>query len=123
MNLVKITVAIVTLFISGCASMLSDEYQSVEIRTEESTEIYVNNRYVGKGFAKVNLIRDEGHVVRVGKTGCQDAQLKTRASFNNTTLLGLFVDFGLISIPTDFLTGAAWEIEPRQIQLAAKCDS
>lgn len=113
--------AIITINLNGCASMLNGEHQVVSIKTEADTEIFVDDRYAGKGVAKLKLTRDEQHKVRVSKEGCEDAQLVTQPNFNETSLLGLFVDFGLVSIPTDFLTGAAWDIEPSDISLTANC--
>lgn len=125
MNLMKSSFALTLLLsaslLSGCASMLNGEHQVITVKTEPDTEIFINDRYAGKGFAKQKLPRDKQHTVKVVKEGCEDNGLITQPDFNETSLLGLFVDFGLISIPTDFLTGAAWDIEPRNIQLAANC--
>lgn len=114
---------ILTLMVtSGCASMLNGDHQVISVKTEQDTEIFINDRYAGKGYAKQKLPRDKQHKVRVVKEGCEEKTLVTQPNFNETSLLGLFVDFGLISIPTDFLTGAAWDIEPSHIQLMANCD-
>ena len=125
MNIMKSSLApaliLSTTLLSGCASMLNGEHQVITVKTEPDTEIFINDRYAGKGFAKQTLPRDKQHTVKVVKEGCEDNGLVTQPDFNETSLLGLFVDFGLISIPTDFLTGAAWDIEPRDIQLAANC--
>lgn len=107
--------------LTGCASMLNGDHQVVTVKTEPDTEIFINDRYMGKGYAKQKLLRDKQHQVRVAKAGCKERTLTTQPDFNETSLLGLMIDLGLISIPTDFLTGAAWDIEPSQIQLVADC--
>ena len=115
------TLILSTSLLSGCASMLNGEHQEITVKTDKDTEIFINDRYAGKGFAKQTLVREKQHTVRVEKAGCEDRSIVTQPDFNETSLLGLFVDFGLISIPTDFLTGAAWDIEPSDIQLMANC--
>ena len=101
---------IATMTLSGCASMLNGDHQIVTVKTEKDTEIFVDGRYAGKGYAKVKRPRDEQHKVRVSKSGCEDKSIITQPDFNETSLLGIFVDLGLVSIPTDFMTGAAWNI-------------
>lgn len=108
--------------LSGCASMLNGDHQIVTVKTEQDTEIFVDGVYAGKGYTKLKLPRDVQHEVRVSKEGCEDATLVTQPNFNETSLLGVFVDFGLVSIPTDFMTGAAWDIEPSDMTLAANCN-
>jgi hypothetical protein len=46
----------------------------------------------------------------------------TQARFNYTSLLGLVMDAGLISLPTDFITGAAWEVYPDKIKMQPSCE-
>ena len=101
---------IATMTLSGCASMLNGDHQIVTVKTEKDTEIFVDGRYAGKGYAKVKLPRGEQHKVRDSKSGCEDKSIITQPDFNETSLLGIFVDLGLVSIPTDFMTGAAWNI-------------
>jgi len=106
---------------SGCASMINGEHQMISVKTDAETEIFINGRYAGKGYAKQKVARDARHEVRVEKNGCEAVSLTTQPNFNEVSLLGLFVDLGLVSIPTDFMTGAAWEVEPSDIRLVANC--
>lgn len=105
----------------GCASMFSGSEQTIVIKTTEGTEIFIDDRYAGTGYTKRNVSRDEPHVIRVENSKCQ-ASFTTEARFNKLSLLGLLVDAGLISIPTDFATGAAWHVYPDRIQLHPNCD-
>ena len=101
---------------------LNGDHQIVTVKTEKDAEIFVDGVYAGKGYAKLKLPRDVQHKVRVSKEGCEDATLVTQPNFNETSLLGVFVDFGLVSVPTDFMTGAAWDIEPSDMTLTANCN-
>lgn len=54
-------------------------------------------------------------VVSCEKDGKKSDIAKGSSDFNATTLLGILLDFGIISIPTDLISGATWEYPP-QIQ-------
>ncbi len=108
--------------LTGCASMFSGSEQQVTIKTSNNSEIFIDGRYVGKGYSKRNLSRDEFHVISVSQGNCKNS-LTTQARFNKMSLLGFLVDLGLVSMPVDFLTGAAWNIYPNKIELQALCDS
>ena len=108
------------LSLSGCASLFNGQSQTVRISTHPEAEIYVDNEFMGKGERTLNLQRDVAHQIKVSLGNCEQA-FKTKRSFNKTALLGLFIDFGLVSIPLDFTTGAAWNIEPEQFHMQPAC--
>ena len=119
-NLMKILFIILMVSISGCASMLNGTEQDLTIKTHDQAEIFIDNRFVGKGYTKRKVSRDQAHEVRVVKGDCQQT-FTTQSTFNKTTLLGLFIDAGLISIPSDFISGAAWNVHPNKIKLMPNC--
>ena len=86
MNIMKSSLApaliLSTTLLSGCASMLNGEHQVITVKTEPDTEIFINDRYAGKGFAKQKLPRDKQHTVKVVKEGCEDNGLITQPDFN-----------------------------------------
>lgn len=106
--------------LNGCASLLNGDTQQITIRTTAGSEILVDNKFAGLGVAKVNVTRDELHTVTVKNNGCSQ-EMTTQSHFNKTSLLGVFIDAGLLSIPIDFTTGAAWQVEPSEIQLTPGC--
>jgi hypothetical protein len=59
--------------------------------------------------------------LRAEKEGCESTTSTTTESFDPTSLLGIFIDFGLISIPVDMISGAAWKIEPTTYTLTPVC--
>ena len=109
-----------TVFLSGCASLFNGSQQDVSIKTQKEAEIFINGRYAGTGYTVKKLARDEQHEIKVVSNGCEESIL-TQPRFNKITLMGFLMDLGLMSIPTDFLTGAAWNIYPNKIQLDASC--
>lgn len=101
--------------------MLSGSEQTIVIKTTEGTEVFINDRYAGTGYVKRKVSRDQSHVIRVQNKECARS-ITTQAKFNKMSLLGFMIDAGLISIPTDFATGAAWQVYPSKIQLNPECE-
>jgi len=107
--------------LTGCASLFNGSQQEVRIKTHKDAEIFINGRYAGTGYTVKQLQRDEQHEIKVVNKGCEESLL-TQPRFNKISLMGLLMDLGLMSIPTDFLTGAAWNIYPNKVQLNATCE-
>jgi hypothetical protein len=109
------------IFLTGCASMFSGSQQDLTIKTHNQAEIFINDRFVGTGYVSRPVARDQAHKVQVVLGKCQQT-FTTQAKFNKLTLLGLFLDAGLFSIPTDFMTGAAWRVYPDKIKMQPSCN-
>ncbi len=109
------------LFLNGCASITNGSQQQVTIKTGKNTEIYINGRYAGKGYSSKKLARDQTHKIELALGDCRKT-VTTQARFNKMSLLGLFIDAGLVSIPVDFMSGAAWSIYPNNIQAQPNCN-
>ncbi|ARM86138.1 hypothetical protein [Marinobacter salarius] len=98
---------------SGCATVIKGTDDSITVNSlEEGTTLYVNGAARGKDSAFVNLKKGKVHSISAKKDGCQTTTMQTGESFDPTTLLGIFIDWGIITIPTDLISGAAWEISP-----------
>ncbi len=111
---------ITAFFISGCASITNGSQQQVTVKTGKNTEIYINGRYAGKGYSSKKLARDQTHKIELTLGDCKKTFI-TEARFNKMSLMGLFIDAGLFSIPVDFMSGAAWSIYPNNIQAQPQC--
>ena len=106
--------------LTACASMFNGSEQEVNIKTHPDAEIYIDDRFAGNGYTRKKLARDVAHIIRVEMGECQQSYT-TKAQFNKTSLLGVFVDLGLVSIPIDFMTGAAWNIHPDRFIMQPEC--
>jgi hypothetical protein len=64
-------------------------------------------------------------VLYARKDGCESVGLELPTSFNQVSLLGLFVDLGLISILViDWgIYGSIWELDKLSYELTPKCPS
>jgi hypothetical protein len=87
---------------SGCASMFHGTKDMIHVRSEEpDTQFYANNRDIGKGTSAVTTIskKDLGNtVLRAEKKGCNAKSSPIEKEFDAITLLGVLIDFGIITI-------------------------
>lgn len=116
--------ALITVFSTGCSTLIHGTSDTVTINsTEDETTIYVNSAPRGKNAATVDLKRGEDYVIRTSKKGCQDVMTPVTATFDPTSLLGILIDFGIITIPIDLISGAAWKFSPRTYTLTPICSN
>jgi len=109
------------MMITGCASMIHGQQQTIHIKSHDDATIFIDGRFAGQGIAQRKVTRDDIHEIIVEHNDCQ-MRYQTESRFNKISLLGVFLDLGLVSIPTDFLTGAAWQVSPSRIKLIPECD-
>jgi hypothetical protein len=115
---------IFTLLVSGCSTIIHGTTDTVTFNsTEEGTVLYLNGIPRGKDAATLQLVRGEDYVVRASKKGCKDTVSPVSNTFDATSLLGILIDFGLISIPVDLISGAAWKFNPKMYTVTPICES
>ncbi len=98
------------LLLSGCAAMFNGATQQISIRsTNPKAKIFVNEAYLGDGIAVTTFKKKEKYSIRV-EDSCQSVTIPVLKSFDATTLLGIPLDYGLISIfIVDGLGTGAWQ--------------
>jgi hypothetical protein len=74
-------------------------------------------------YLRGNLVGMLRVTVKVGKKGCKDTVSPVSNTFDATSLLGILIDFGLISIPVDLISGAAWKFNPKMYTVTPICES
>jgi hypothetical protein len=106
---------IAALLLSNCAAMFNGSTRQVAIRSnEDNAEIYVNEAYIGKNSGVTTLRKKENYTISVKKEGCTASSVPVDKTFDATTLLGVFIDFGVISIlVVDGLATGAWQDFPQ----------
>ncbi|QQN87708.1 PEGA domain-containing protein [Acinetobacter variabilis] len=99
------------LFSTGCATMFNGSSQTVNIRSNDTeAKIYVNEEYMGKNNAVYTFKKKENYVLKAEKAGCKTTTVIPQKTFDPTTLLGIFVDWGIISIlVVDGAATGAWQ--------------
>lgn len=120
----KLTVLLLPalLLSSGCAGILHGTSDTVSVNSmEEDTIIYVDGTPRGRDTAIAQLKRGDAHTITASKEGCRDVSMETTDSFDPATLLGVFLDYGIFSIPIDLISGAAWKTDQSVVTLSPIC--
>jgi uncharacterized protein YceK len=117
-------VAIITL--SGCASMLNGTSQQVSVRSNvPDAKIYANEEYIGTGNGVTTFKKKNDYILTARKDGCNDTSVVPTKSFDATTLLGVLIDFGLISVLlVDGAATGAWnQFDKTNYMIDMQCDA
>lgn len=113
MSLRKLLVVPCALLLGGCASLIHGSYDTITVNSlEPGTRILVDGVPRGTDTATVQVKRGEPHVIRAEKPGYEPLVVETGDAFDTTSLLGIFIDLGIVSIPIDMISGAAWKTQP-----------
>ncbi|GAA5270171.1 hypothetical protein VCV51_033960 [Vibrio cholerae V51] len=85
--------------------------QQVSIRSQNpSAKIYVNEAYLGNGNVITAFKKNQNYTIRVEEDNCHSVTIPVTKSFDATTLLGIFIDFGIVSIlVVDGVGTGAWQ--------------
>ena len=108
----KIILCLVSILIlNGCASMFNGTSQQVSIRSKSpDAKIYVNETLLGEGNVITSFKKNKEYTIRVEKENCQSVSIPVSKSFDPTTLLGVFIDWGIVSIlVVDGAATGAWK--------------
>ncbi len=110
------TLALATILTSltSCASVLSGGKDIASINsTVEGVRIFIDGELRGTTSVSASLKRGHGdHTIRVEHDDYLPFESKLDESFDARTLLGIFIDFGIITIPLDFLSGNIMGLSP-----------
>lgn len=94
-----LSAVLIAVTFSGCATMFNGASQQVAIRSNQpDVDLYVNEALVGKGNTVTTFKKKEEYIITARKEGCNAVSIPASKSFDATTLLGILIDFGLITI-------------------------
>lgn len=100
---------ILSVSVAGCATMFNGATQTMSIRSNmEDAKLYVNETYIGTGNGTETFRKKGQYTITARKEGCRETSITPKKSFDPTTLLGILIDWGIISILVvdGFATGA-----------------
>lgn len=120
----KLAVLLTAIILTSCASMFSGTEQDVSIRTKDkNAKIFVNEEYVGTGNVHYTFKKKKDYVIRAELGDCRSVPVKPKKSFDATTLLGILIDYGIISILLidGAATGAWQDFDQDNFQLEVEC--
>ena len=99
--------------LSGCASVIKGQQDTITVNSlEKGSAIFIDGVQRGVDDALAQVKKGNPHTIKATKEGCQAVIIQTGESFDATSLLGILIDFGIITIPIDLISGAAWQTEP-----------
>lgn len=99
LNIKLLIICVLVTLLSGCAAMFHGTAEQVSIRSnQDNVELYVNEAYIGKGSGVTSFKKNKNYVITARKQGCEATTIPVTKSFDATTLLGIFIDLGIISI-------------------------
>ena len=103
--------AVLSMSVSGCAAMFHGTTQQVAVRSNvPGTELFVNEAYVGKDNGVTTFQKKSNFMITARKAGCTDTTVPAPKSFDAITLLGVLIDFGLVSVLLiDGAATGAWQ--------------
>lgn len=108
--------------LSGCASIIKGNSEKITVNSlEQDTVIWVDGAPRGKDAVSVDIKKGNPVTIKASKQGCQDVSVQTTESFDATSLLGILIDFGIITIPIDLISGAAWKPSPTTYTVSPIC--
>ncbi|WP_188014976.1 hypothetical protein [Vibrio harveyi] len=113
-----------SLLTSGCSTVTNGSNEQISFSSrEEGTKLFVDGKYHGIDHASITVPRGDTHTVVAQKAGCEQTSLTTDYSFQwgKSLFLNVLIDFGLISIPTDLLTGSAWKTDSSHYEVTPNC--
>ncbi len=88
--------------LSGCAAMFNGTTDTIHVRShEENTIFFANEREIGRGLSATTVIakKELGRtVLRAEKEGFHPATAAITTRFDATTLLGVLLDWGIVSV-------------------------
>lgn len=113
-----------TVFQFGCASMINGTSQNISVSaTERDAKLYMNGEYIATGNGIATLKKKEDYILTAKKDGCTDTSVPVSKSFDPTTLLGILIDFGIISmlVIDGAVTGAWNKFDRTNYTLEMRC--
>lgn len=106
-------IALSTLWLTGCASIVDGNSQSVSFASNpEGATVYLNGAAIGKTPVTINAKRQgASQPIKFSKEGHQDIEIQLISTVN-PWFFGNILTGGLLGSSTDGLSGAAFKYEP-----------
>lgn len=125
-TLTRMLIVILVFQLTGCAAMFHGTNDEVIVTSgDPDAKLYMDATYLGKGSSTAIVKRNTVHTVFARKKGCADGIAQTQTSFDAVSLLGILIDWGLVSmLVVDWAaTGAMWKTDPLLYNVTPNCDT
>lgn len=109
-------------FCSSCATITKGRYQDIFISsTPLDAKLTIDEVNIkAKTPAVVNLKKNHGHTVKIEKEGYKGLEIQiVKSEYLSNAIMGniIFSVFGFFGLIIDILTGAAYKLEPKTIDV------
>lgn len=109
---ILVLIASATLFLSGCASIISGTSQTLTFNADvEDVLVYVDGAIIGKTPVSASFKKNKAQTVMFKKEGYETVTREITKSFDGVAIVNIFWDLST----TDFITGAVYEYSPSMI--------
>lgn len=116
------TLSLFATTLTGCAGIMSGGSDRVTVASSEpGSRIYIDGQYIGIDRIRTDLDRGDDYEIKVTKKGCKTAYQTTDTSLDGWIWANLLIDWGIISIPTDLISGNAFELEKSEYRVTPEC--
>lgn len=106
------TLAIASIFLSGCASIISGTNQTLTFTSNiEGVNVYVDGALIGKTPVSASFKKNKAQTVMFRKKGFETVTREITKTFDAVAILNIFWDLST----TDLITGAVFEYAPNAI--------
>lgn len=109
---------VASFLLSGCATITHGSYQQIEVSSLPSgAKVMVDSTVVGTTPLSVKLKRSKDHVISVGTTGYEEAELKVTNHVTGEVWgnLALMVIFAPVGVAIDLITGGIYAFSVDQV--------
>lgn len=102
----------------SCATIFKGEHAQIRVNSAPAgASVFINGIDKGTTPQTMTLKRDQNYVLTFKKEGYKDVKVPVHKNFDAaTTILGNLVSFFLVGIVVDVATGAAYSLEPADVQ-------
>lgn len=87
---------------TGCATMFHGTTDTLYVRSEEpNTRFFINERALGTGTSAIAVVEKKNmstSILRAEKANCNSRTTPIATKFDSMSLLGILIDWGIISI-------------------------
>jgi len=110
-----VLIAILTVSVTGCASVTTGRYQRVPIDSNpQEANVTISSGFRGVTPCSFELQRNMNHVITIAKKGYRTAQVNLQKTVCGSTA-GNIILGGFIGLGIDAMTGAMFKIIPENV--------
>lgn len=114
-SFLTVSIVVLSLLLTSCSSIINGSMSDMSISSDPSDAIIkVNGMDAGRTPTTIRLKRGETHIIEIKKAGFTDYKIVTTKSIAGW-VWGNLICGGILGFVIDFVTGNAYDVEPRVV--------